>query len=727
MSAFQLNLSTLTLGAKERLARLEAAGGIKSLLSPTSGLSPAAGSGTPVPAAPSGQRVSIERFVAGVGGSSGESSLSGGFSAGLPVFVTSSESLSVMCRGAVAGGVKFCTLDSQECSFSTHVKKVEVQVNAVYISTGRNSAFTHHHAPVDGLSDVQLADLLREVHPKDVWIRLLRGLSQVNEEASGFAPSPIKHVSILDALTPAKRRKTRYEEVAPGEGIFGTPGKRDANLRESFDDELVILPSVDSEDQSPEERINYMLGQWNQVITTINKLGSSLSTLRALTSEDVGDLDSKIMEVDSRVGTLPAAGGFEDCGTLSDALAWLRGLQVDLKAQVDRERADRVADASARDAALQQGLKGPLADLDRRFKQSLSEIQSAFEGVGDTLKMLSQEQERLTEFILRFNPTPTTQTSSTAVDSPQVLARLKAVEARLPSNQAGRLGGETFQTRVDVHSFVESNVPSNCFYLFHDVVTLLESLTTSHVERKDVLQEWYQSAKVGVNEASARHMASFRLVLPTVFGRTKEGAPVSAKHHLPSVKSFREWNTYDGVSGVKGYISSGMEDLKYQFRQDIDHALDLTRHSRARLLAMEMHEGSQNFVMELSSWVDSFYQELVTTSESTEEEAWEVVSACIKKMFEVLRVPRAQAANATMDPDPASQCSTYLWSLIQSHRIMREFLDARFRNHGAIAPVIVLHIFKTRVTRVAMTNTIKRLEGRIAALEKSKDKDHKAK
>jgi len=59
--------------------------------------------------------------------------------------------------------------------------------------------------------------------------------------------------------------------------------------------------------------------------------------------------------------------------------------------------------------------------------------------------------------------------------------------------------------------------------------------------------------------------------------------------------------------------------------------------------------------------------------------------------------------------------------LIQSHKLMKEFIDARFRNHGAIAPVIVIHIFKTRVTRVTMASHVKRLEGRLAALEKVKD------
>ncbi len=75
--------------------------------------------------------------------------------------------------------------------------------------------------------------------------------------------------------------------------------------------------------------------------------------------------------------------------------------------------------------------------------------------------------------------------------------------------------------------FVENHIPSNVFHLFHDAVKALESLTTSHVERKDVLQEWYQPTKVGVSEAVVQHMASFHLVLPTVFGRVKESSPAS--------------------------------------------------------------------------------------------------------------------------------------------------------------------------------------------------------
>jgi hypothetical protein len=130
-------------------------------------------------------------------------------------------------------------------------------------------------------------------------------------------------------------------------------------------------------------------------------------------------------------------------------------------------------------------------------------------------------------------------------------------------------------------------------------------------------------------------------------------------------------------------------------------------------------------VIEMCTWIDAFYQELVTTSEAMDEEAWEVIGACIKKMFEVIRVLRAQVAYATMDTNPTSQCITFLWALVQPRRVMKDFIEACFRNYGAIAPVIASHILKTRVTRVSMASTIKRLECRIAMMEKAKEKDKK--
>jgi len=742
MSSFPLNLSALTLGARERLARLDSAGGaVKAFLSPASSVSdvvgasgsavpPSFGLGAPPPpAAPGGSRLSVEHLLTVGGGRSGEFLVSGGSTGGLSVVVITPDLLDMMCCGAVAGGIKFCTLASADCSFTTHTKKVKVHPNSVYISTGRQSAFSHHYAPVANLSEEQVERLLAERHSKDEWIRLLlgarQGLEVVKPEVPDAAPTVI---SVLDVVTPGRKRKVRYEDEWDALPMQTPIRGRSVgvSLRESFEgeSELVILPSEESADFEVDDKVSAMWAQWSQVIATLQRLGGGLRNLKSLVTEDFAEVDSKMLGIEAGLGQQPEMKDFEDCGTLWDGLVLLNSRMKDMTQELKVLCTDATAKASevearGRDSQSQLQLKME-AMITTRFK----EVETAMGAIADIIRALNQEQEKVTEAVLNQQAHAASIGGLPAQEVNQMMARLKLLEARLPAPSGGRLGDEAFRSRLDVLTFVEEHVPSNCFYLFHDVVTLMEALTTSHVERKDVLEEWYRSTKVRVNEASARHMASFRLILPTVFGRVKEGSPSSAKHHLPAVRSFKDWNTFDGVSGVKSFIASGMEDLRYQFRQDIDRALDLAAHTKARLLATEMLETSQTFVMEMSSWVDSFFQELVSTSEATEEEAWEVIGACLKKMFEVIRVPRAQAANATMDNDPRSQCTTYLWALIQSHRIMKDFADARFRNHGAIAPVIVLHIFKTRVTRTAMTSNIKRLEARLATLEKGgKDKD----
>jgi hypothetical protein len=450
----------------------------------------------------------------------------------------------------------------------------------------------------------------------------------------------------------------------------------------------------------------------------MNHIISSLKAFKLTVGDDLEDFETRLLGVDARVGVAPNGAEFEHCRSVWDGLCLMDNnvKEVTKLGEIVRDTTATALDAT--NGRIAQALELHQKSSSAKTEKMFEDVQTALNEIVDFVRVLGLEQEKLSE---RFLSGHGQVHSQSVPDLDTVKAQIRLLEARIPSSSNGRLGGNLFQSRVDVLMFIEDYVPSNAFHLFHDVVTLLESLTTSHVERKDVLQEWYQSTKVGVNEASARHMASFRLILPTVFGRTKEGAPVSAKHLLPAVKSFKDWNTYDGVSGTKGCMAAGMEDLKYQFRQDINQSFQSDGQMPARTLALEMHDLAQNFVMEMSSWMDSFYQELVTTSEASEDEAWDVVGACIKKMFEVIRVPRAQAANATMDPCPKNQCATYLWALVQSHKIMKEFIEARFRNHAAIAPVIVLHIFKTQVTRVSLTATIKRLEGRISALEKGKD------
>jgi len=110
-------------------------------------------------------------------------------------------------------------------------------------------------------------------------------------------------------------------------------------------------------------------------------------------------------------------------------------------------------------------------------------------------------------------------------------------------------GGRPFHSRADVTLFIEKKVPTNGYSLFLNGVTLMESMSEYYVERWDVLQETYQAVKIGVNEAESRTVASFRLVLPTVFRQVKERNG-TVTYFLPAVKDYQTWNLHDNVSGT---------------------------------------------------------------------------------------------------------------------------------------------------------------------------------
>ncbi len=174
---------------------------------------------------------------------------------------------------------------------------------------------------------------------------------------------------------------------------------------------------------------------------------------------------------------------------------------------------------------------------------------------------------------------------------PQEVASLKIqfklLEARLPTHNILKLGGLIFQSRAEVALFVETKMLTNGFSMFHDVVTLMERLSGNYVECKEVLNEWYQASKVGLDEREARHVASFKITYPTVFGYVKEGT-ANLKHILPAVKSFKDWNSFYSESGIKSFILNGMEDLKLQLYQDIAGFFG-DQFSEAWGLANDMH------------------------------------------------------------------------------------------------------------------------------------------
>jgi hypothetical protein len=107
-------------------------------------------------------------------------------------------------------------------------------------------------------------------------------------------------------------------------------------------------------------------------------------------------------------------------------------------------------------------------------------------------------------------------------NDPTVKVQIRLIEARLPSDPF-TIGALKFNSKADVALFVEKEMSGISFSLFHDAVTLLESITDGTSHKADVMAAMYQASRVGFDEDEATHVHSFKLIVPSLLGATREG------------------------------------------------------------------------------------------------------------------------------------------------------------------------------------------------------------
>ena len=106
--------------------------------------------------------------------------------AGFAVFEMLPDIQSQLCLRSVAHGNKFCTLGQDACAFGSHTKKIDVNMNSLYIARPKNSAFTHHYLATLKLSQSQPLEFLMEHHLVEEWVHLFetfKNYEEVMEEA----------------------------------------------------------------------------------------------------------------------------------------------------------------------------------------------------------------------------------------------------------------------------------------------------------------------------------------------------------------------------------------------------------------------------------------------------------------------------------------------------------------------------------------------------------------
>jgi hypothetical protein len=98
----------------------------------------------------------------------------------------------------------------------------------------------------------------------------------------------------------------------------------------------------------------------------------------------------------------------------------------------------------------------------------------------------------------------------------------------------------------------------------------------------------------------------------------------------------------------------------------------------------------------LVAFMDTFVQELVEVSKFTPSKAYLLVGRCVRAVFETMVPYRAEVSLLT-DPGTLDEKVSFIWAVLQCHRIMQQFLAVDFRGHPSIVKELGLFTLTERV------------------------------
>jgi uncharacterized membrane protein YgcG len=274
-------------------------------------------------------------------------------------------------------------------------------------------------------------------------------------------------------------------------------------------------------------------------------------------------------------------------------------------------------------------------------------------------------------------------------------AKIGDLEAQM-DNVSVSMGGFTFKSVHDCESFVLEHIPGNSYAHFYDVVSLLQrSWGQVHVGLRETLEQKNALTKAGFcSEGEAVIISSMKTVLPTCLGELT-GKNSECHLPLPALGSHESWTSKGFQMGSRKDISDGITRIWTTLEgniRDLFQGFGPGRSVVTKMLAMSRSHWSS-----MERMIDTFYAEFLVTS--TEKDAWSLTSLIEKTVFVAIHHVRSVGADISDIVSPSKRAAKVMWSTLQAHRIMRSFIDADFRNHAMIAPVIVLHLLENRVRR----------------------------
>jgi hypothetical protein len=282
-------------------------------------------------------------------------------------------------------------------------------------------------------------------------------------------------------------------------------------------------------------------------------------------------------------------------------------------------------------------------------------------------------------------------------------------------------GGQSFRSIEDCETFIVQHVPGNTYAYFYDMVSLLQrGWGENHISVSSVWDTTYHMKKAGFTcKGEAVIFASMNTILPTCLGELT-GKTVESTHPLPAIPTHGHWTPKGGLLGRRRNINHGLGNVKGTLETQQKHhfAGDLVGATVAKELMSHSHAHWTQF----QTMLDDFFSEFSTSGSAAE--AWRLTGMIGKTVLEALHLVRCIAADLSDLTTPVKRAARIFWATLQAHRVMGEFVAAKFRNDPRVTPIVVLHLLENRVSKTeieVLTARLKTQDVLMAKLRKDLD------
>jgi hypothetical protein len=249
------------------------------------------------------------------------------------------------------------------------------------------------------------------------------------------------------------------------------------------------------------------------------------------------------------------------------------------------------------------------------------------------------------------------------------------------------MGGFTFKLVHDCETFVLEHIPSNSYAHFYDVVLLLQrSWGHIHVGIRETWEKKNALTKAGfTSQGEAVILVSMDTVLPSCLGKLT-GKNSECHLPLPALGSHESWTSKGFQMGWRKDILDGITHVMTTLNGNVRDVFQGSGPGRS--VATEMLAISRSHWSSMERMIDTFYAKFLVTS--SKKDAWSLTSLIAKTMFVAIHYVWSAGADLSDITSPSKCAARVMRATLQAHHIMLSFIDADFRNHQMVAPVIVL-------------------------------------